>query len=88
MRNFTVIRSATQDDHERVAAAARRFCARHGLDLGEPMLSIYYWIASAHPEDAARHRGLWAGCLCRALRVRRCVRADIAYGNVGRWSRG
>jgi len=94
--SIAVIRPYEAEDKARVKAAAERFAARHGIgfspatryDLAQggdtaAETAIDYAIYSAHPEDKARLRKLWAACYCRALRVPVDVRTTVGYGHIG-----
>ena len=91
---WSVIREATEEDFERVAAARERFISRHreelvwlswGLDI-EDGVDFDCAIEWQKDDDMGRRerrtyiRGLWVACMRRALR---CNADGIAYGHVG-----
>jgi hypothetical protein len=88
---WNTLRLATNEDHERLEAAARRYADRHRIRvaLAAPDTAVaaveehlYDLHASRDPDlRAAYYRRLWRDATRRALRDRR---ADgIAYGYVG-----
>jgi len=80
---WSVIREATNEDRERMAAARARFMERHGLDeIGFDMLEDGgYGESQVECEKRKYLRKLWRACMRRALRE---PSADgIAYGHVG-----
>lgn len=96
---FVMIRKATEEDCERMDAAARRFATRHPevkelgydeRDFGPVRVITDYVGALGRPgalgndaENAKRLGRLWQRVARRALRE---PRADgIAWGNVGYW---
>lgn len=93
---ISVIRKATADDRIRCDRAAIAFCLRHNVRILEPELFSpvdcldiglgVMWLDASDPaahREVNRLRGLWARCLCRALRVKYDRRICIEYGYVG-----
>lgn len=87
MNAWATIRKATNDDDQKLSAAAVRFIARHGLtqlDDQRPVQAVECGIdqdAESYPGEFSRLRKLWRAVIKRALG--HTWAEGIAYGYVG-----
>ena len=84
----STIRKFTTDDQNRLQAAAKRFCERHGLapafdDPDQFEVAIERAIDGDGYGRNARMASLWTAVYCRALQVRRDSRVTVGYGYIG-----
>ena len=80
---WSTIRKATDEDHERLALAAKRFQTRHGLQSADILSELGCLTDRGMPEcwKAERLMPLWKRCVKRALRDN--AAEGIAWGYVG-----
>lgn len=87
---FHIIRTADDEDRERLAASANRFVARHNIDQPEGVTAIeaiWYEIEyQKHIIGDRRLEKLWLRCVSRALREKPVTGLNISYGSVGYWT--
>jgi hypothetical protein len=88
MSSWSTMRKATEDDERKVAEAAARFAARHGIDTTILGALSAVQAATEPRRDATLHENVRASRLrklWRPILERACGSPDgIAYGYVGR----
>ena len=86
---FNPIRTASNDDIEKIEAAAARFASRHGIEVGDDdSAQEAVQIEVGYRKDCHNDRrlsDLWDRCFARAVGEKPSAGLDIAWGNIGYW---